>query len=316
MQTAEFQGAAGHLRRPSSKLMAFSASTRQRSLKALSSIAVVLLSTSAGATLAQSVPGPAQTYTSGAASRCVGNQIRCPGSDIGIPQGDYNLSLRTKADQVLPNPYNRDETWLQMPEDGGKLGATSGINIDADGKSLWVARRCEVNGCFGSNVDPIMKFDENGQFVRSFGADMLVFPHGLWVDRDGNVWVSDTQSNMTPRRGVEPPAGTVPIGNQILKFSPEGELLMTLGTPGVYGQDNSHFNQPSDVITAPNGNIIVADGHELENMPPRIMVFDQAGKYIREWPLCVDEGAYTSDCSHWAISTSAITPIRKTASRV
>ena len=269
---------------------------RRGSSKIALQFATLALAACGSAAAAQSEPEP--PYISGAASRCEGNQIRCPGSEIGIPQGDYNLSLRSKADRDLPNPYNRDETWLKMPEGRGKLGAISGINIDADGKSVWIARRCEVNGCFDSAVDPIMKFDENGNFVRSFGANMIVFPHGLWVDREGNVWVSDTQSNLTPRGGVEPPAGTTPKGNRILKFSPQGELLMTLGTAGVYGQDNTHFNQPSDVITAANGDIIVADGHELEDMQPRIVVYDKAGKYLREWPLCVDEGAFTSDCSH------------------
>jgi streptogramin lyase len=290
MQTATFSGADGRLRRPSIA----------SSFKAFRGVAAMLLGTCCVAAGAQPAPapGPAPTYTSGAASRCQGNQIRCPGSEIGIPQGDYNLSLRSRADQQLPNPYNRDETWLKMPTDRGKLGATSAIDVDADGRSIWIARRCEVNGCFDSNVDPIMQFNENGEFVRSFGAGLMVYPHGLWVDRDGNLWVSDTQSNMAPRRGVAPPAGTVPKGNQILKFSPDGELLMTLGTAGVYGQDRSHFNQPSDVVTAPNGDIFVADGHELENMPPRIMVFDSRGNYLREWPLCADEGAFNSDCSH------------------
>lgn len=238
------------------------------------------------------------TFVSGAASRCKGNQIRCPGSEIGIPQGDYNLSLRSKADQDLPNPYNRDETWLKMPKGAGKLGATSAIHVDNDGKSIWIARRCEVNGCFDSGVDPIMKFDATGKFVRSFGANLFTFPHGMWIDRDGSIWVSDTVSNLEPRRGVVPPAGTPPKGNQIMKFSPTGKLLMTLGTPGVYGQDNTHFNQPSDLVVAPDGTIFVADGHELETMQPRIMVYDKGGKYLREWFLCKDAGAFTSDCSH------------------
>jgi sugar lactone lactonase YvrE len=250
---------------------------------------------------AYAAPAAAQqepTYVSGAASRCTGPAIRCPGFEVGIPQGDYNLSLRSQADIQLPNPYARDETWLKMPPGKGKLGSTSAINVDADGKSVWIVRRCEENGCIGSHVDPVMKFDENGNFVRSFGADMIVYPHGMWVDQQGNVWVADTQSNMESRRGAPPPAGTVPSGDQILKFSPTGKLLMRLGTPGVYGHDNSHFNQPSDVITAPNGDIFVADGHELTNMPYRIVVFDKTGKYLREWPLCDDKGAQTSDCSH------------------
>lgn len=271
-----------------------STNTKRVTGKALARFAALLLCACGGPAVAQSAP----PYHSGAASLCKGPQIRCPGFEIGIPQGDYNLSLRSKADIDLPNPYDRDETWLKMPPGKGKLGATSAIDIDIDGKSVWIARRCEVNGCRDSHVDPVMKFDENGKFVRSFGADMIVYPHGMWVDQQGNVWVADTQSNMEARRGEAPPPGTVPNGNQVLKFSPDGKLLLKLGTPGVYGQDNTHFNQPSDVITAPNGDIFVADGHELTNMPYRIMVFDKTGKYLREWPLCDDEGVQTSDCSH------------------
>jgi DNA-binding beta-propeller fold protein YncE len=260
----------------------------------------LLLGTCASAALAQSEPAPkpAPAFYSGAASLCKGPAIRCPGFDIGIPQGDYNLSLRSKEDIDLPNPYARDETWLKMPKGKGKLGATSAIDVDKDGKSIWIVRRCEVNGCFDSNVDPIMKFDEKGNFVRSFGAGMLTYPHGMWVDQEGNVWVADTVSSLAPRRGVTPPPGTPAKGNQVLKFSPEGKLLMTLGTAGVYGQDNNHFNQPSDVITAPNGDIFVADGHELEDMQPRIVKYDKTGKYIKEWPLCNEPGVQTSDCSH------------------
>ena len=237
-------------------------------------------------------------FTDAAAPRCTTPQISCPGFNVGIPQGDYNVSLRSKEDIALPNPYDRDETWLKMPKGKGKLGSTSAIDIDKDGKSVWIARRCEENGCVGSHVDPVMKFDEHGNFVRSFGADMIVYPHGIWIDQQGNVWVADSQSNIEGGRRGAPAAGTVPNGDQILKFSPDGKLLMKLGTPGAYGHDNSHFNQPSDVITAPNGDIFVADGHELTNMPYRIMKFDKDGKYLKEWALCDDVGAQPSDCSH------------------
>lgn len=261
---------------------------------ALTAFAALLLGICGDASAAPAEP----SYHSGAASLCKGPAIRCPGFDIGIPQGDYNLSLRSKADTDLPNPYDRDETWLKMPPGKGKLGATSAIDIDIDGKSVWIARRCEVNGCIDSHVDPVMKFDEHGKFVRSFGADMIVYPHGMWIDQQGNVWVADTQSNMERRRGTPAPAGLTPNGNQILKFSPAGKLLMKLGIPGFYGHDNSHFNQPSDVITATNGDIFVADGHELTNMPYRIVRFDKTGKYLKEWALCDDADAQTSDCSH------------------
>lgn len=242
------------------------------------------------------------SYTDGAAPRCKGPAIRCPGMEIGIPEGDYNISLRPKEDIALPDPYDRDETWLKMPRGQGKLGATSAIDVDKDGKSIWIARRCEQNGCIGNHVNPVMKFDEHGNFVRAFGADMIVYPHGIWVDRQGNVWVADTESNVELGVGRDgkprvAPAGTVANGDQILKFSPEGKLLMRLGTPGHYGHDESHFNQPSDVITAPNGDIFVADGHELTNMPYRIVKFDKDGKFLKAWDLCA-EGPQMSDCSH------------------
>lgn len=263
----------------------------------LVSLAALLLAAAGGVAVAAdaSVQPP---YVSGAASRCNGPAIRCPGFDVGIPQGDYNLSLRSQADIDLSDPFDRDETWLKLPAGKGKLGSTSAIDIDIDGKSVWIARRCEDNGCLGSHVDPVMKFDDKGNFVRSFGADMIVYPHGMWVDQQGNVWVADTQSTMESRRGAPPAAGTVPNGNQVLKFSPTGKLLMTLGTPGVYGHDDAHFNQPSDVITAPSGDIFVADGHELTNMPYRVMRFDKTGKFLKAWDLCNDAGAQTSDCSH------------------
>ena len=67
------------------------------------------------------------------------------------------------------------------------------MEIDRDGKSLWVFDRCGANDCAGSNVAPIMKFDPTGKLVTSFGAGMFDFPHGLAVDRDGNVWATDGQ---------------------------------------------------------------------------------------------------------------------------
>jgi streptogramin lyase len=217
----------------------------------------------------------------------------------GVPPGDYGKTLRSAADMALPNNYERDETWLKFPK-GRVLGATSALDIDKDGKSIWLAERCAgAGGCMAVKTNPIMKFDANGNLVRSFGAGLLVYPHGMWVDRDGNVWVADTQSNIQRNDGTPNPAaaGVKPAGNRVLKFSPTGKLLLQLGTTGEYGADNSRFNQPSDVITAPNGDIFVADGHELTNLPPRIMKFDKTGKFIKAWDLC-SKSVVPFDCSH------------------
>jgi DNA-binding beta-propeller fold protein YncE len=123
--------------------------------------------------------------------------------------------------------------------------------------------------CAESKLDPIMKFDANGKLLKSFGAGEVLFPHGLHVDRDGNVWVTD---------GL----GFKGKGHQVFKFSPDGQLLLTLGKAGAPGSGTDAFNAPSAVVTAPNGDIFVADGHG-GNTNARIMKFDRGGKFIKTW---------------------------------
>jgi len=189
-----------------------------------------------------------------------------------------------------PNPYQTVENWAKMPE-GRTWGSTSAVDIDIDGKSIWVAERCGANSCLNSpNVDVILKFDETGKLVKSFGAGMMIFPHGIHVDREGNIWVTDGQDNFPrPARGAA--AGTTPgpppakpIGHQVFKFSPDGKLLMTLGKPGGNRPDGpsepSSFYQPNDVVVAANGDVFVAEGHGGANS--RIVKFTKDGKFIKE----------------------------------
>jgi len=174
-----------------------------------------------------------------------------------------------------PNPYQTIEGWAKMPE-GRTWGSTSAVDIAPDGKSIWVAERCGGNSCAGSNLPVVLKFDETGKLIKSFGAGMFIFPHGIHVDNQGNVWVTD---------GVPPgPASpaTAGKGHIVVKFSPEGKVLLTLGKAGVPGDGPDTFNQPSDVITAPNGDIFVADGHG-GNTNARIVKFDKNGKFIKTW---------------------------------
>ncbi|HEX6314448.1 MAG TPA: peptidyl-alpha-hydroxyglycine alpha-amidating lyase family protein [Gemmatimonadaceae bacterium] len=184
----------------------------------------------------------------------------------------------------LPNPYETIVGWAKLPE-GRTWGSTSAVEIDKDGVSIWVAERCQRNSCTGSDLPAILKFDANGNLVKSFGAGILNFPHGIHVDRDGNVWVTDGQDNRPRgRRGEPPPAvpDTLTIyGHQVFKFSPEGELLMTLGVKGG-GQDTAFFWQPNDVLVAPDGSIFVAEGHATNaNAHARILKFDRTGKLIK-----------------------------------
>jgi sugar lactone lactonase YvrE len=168
----------------------------------------------------------------------------------------------------LPNPYRSIENWAKMPE-GRTWGSTAGAWVDRDGASIWVAERCAANNCAESNLPPILKFDASGKLVTSFGAGMFVFPHGIFVDPQGNVWVTDGQ-------------GKDGKGHQVFKFSPDGKVLMTLGKKGVAGSGPDEFNAPSSVLVAPNGDIFVGDGHG-GNTNSRIVKFDKDGKFIKTW---------------------------------
>ena len=187
-----------------------------------------------------------------------------------------------------PNPYQTIEGWAKLP-DGRVWGSTSAVDIDRDGKSIWVAERCGANSCVGSNLDTVLKFDETGKLVKSFGAGLMAFPHGIHVDREGNIWVTDGQDNL-PRaaRGAAvatPPAAPAKvIGHQVFKFSPDGKILMTLGKPGGNQpgepSDPASFYQPNDVLVAPNGDIFVCEGHGGANS--RLIKFSKDGKFIKE----------------------------------
>src|SRR5262245_49762413 len=163
----------------------------------------------------------------------------------------------------LPNPVPvTTPNWGKLPE-GRKWGTSAGIEIDPIDGNIWAYERCgggalqdEQTNCDTNPVDPIFKFDRNtGAVLANFGKGIMVTPHGISVDREGNVWVTDFAGN---------PAGTK--GHQVHKFSPKGELLMSLGTAGKPGSGPNQFNQPNDVIVADDGSIFVSDGHSGQGM--------------------------------------------------
>ena len=197
----------------------------------------------------------------------------------------------------LPNPFQTIEGFFKLPE-GRTWGSTSAVDVSPDGRTIWVAERCSANSCWDraggkmSPLDVVLKFDQaSGKLLQSFGAGLFVFPHGIHVDREGNVWVTDGQDNL-PRRAPGqpadaplPPAPDKVVGHHVYKFSPDGKLLLTLGKPGGNqpGQtaDPASFYQPNDVITYPNGDIVVAEGHG--NTHARLIKFDRTGKFLMEF---------------------------------
>ena len=182
--------------------------------------------------------------------------------------------------QAFPNPYRQVEDWAQLP--GGRtMGAVGGVTIDADGRHIWAVIRCDAtaperfgNECLDSDLDPVVKFAPDGRVVESFGGGMFIWPHGIDVDQDGNVWVTDGVGEQRTPPGTR--------GHQVIKFSPTGDVLMTLGTPGKAGSGPDHFNAPADVVVADDGSVFVADGHG-NNTNNRIVKFSSDGTFVKAW---------------------------------
>jgi hypothetical protein len=154
-----------------------------------------------------------------------------------------------------------------------EYGAVSAIYPAPDGMSIWVAERCGANVCVDSDADPVLHFDLEGNLIRSFGAGLMAWPHGMFVEPDGSVWVADATGY------AEVPPGW---GHVIYKFSPEGEVLMTLGERGVAGEEPGLFAKPSDILVAPDGHIFVADGHDAGGNN-RIVKLSPEGEFVMAW---------------------------------
>jgi sugar lactone lactonase YvrE len=209
------------------------------------------------------------------------------------------------AQSGLPNPYRPVRgladgggsfvpggEWAQRP-----AGPPASMYVDVDGESIWAVIRCDETspvpvasgGRFGidcltadnhiKNIDTIFKFSAAGKVVKSFGRGMFIWPHGLFVDHEGNVWVTDAASQMAVDMAAK--AG-VRAGHQVFKFNPDGKLLMTLGQAGVPGSDAGHFTSPSSIAIAANGDIFIADGHEV-NGNNRVVKLSKDGKFIKAW---------------------------------
>ncbi len=147
---------------------------------------------------------------------------------------------------------------LHVPA-GTALGPSSAVAFDPQGH-LYVFHR-------GAN--PLAQFDPDGRFVRSFGdAHGFERPHGLRIDGEGNLWVTDVRAHF------------------VVKMNPDGKVLMVLGVPGQAGEwDESSgtrfLNEPNDLAFGPNGEIFVAQGHG--NGVPGVLKFDKNGRFLSSW---------------------------------
>ena len=167
----------------------------------------------------------------------------------------------------LPQPCRTTRDWGELPA-GVKWAAVTAVEPAPDG-TIYVVHRCFANSCAGRSEAPILKYDASGKLLKSWGSGMFVFPHGATVDRAGNLWLTDAR-------------GENGKGHQVFKFSPDGRVLMTLGKAGVSGSGPDLFDQPTDVVVAPSGDIFVTDSHR-NGKNNRIVRFTADGKFVKEW---------------------------------
>jgi len=199
----------------------------------------------------------------------------------GTPQTEAVQAVNSGA-----NPYRVIRDWATTTLEKRPWGGSNGVAIDRDGKSVWSTDRCSPGttpGCVGTKANPVHLFDESGKEIRNFGSGLFVWPHGIHVDRDGNVWVTDSRApgaedlKNFPHEGLK--------GSVVIKFSPEGKILMTLGKPGLRGNPPDALTDPTAVVTDPaNGDVYVAESHTDvtdPNLVARISVFDKNGKFLR-----------------------------------
>ena len=146
---------------------------------------------------------------------------------------------------------------------GISLGQAAGVDVDAQGRVFVFHRGSNKPGVTAPmKEDAVMILDsETGQLIDSWGTGKFVVPHGIDIDTEGNIWLADV--------GL----------HQVFKYTPEGELLLTLGEAGVPGKDALHFNMPTDIAVLADGSIYVTDGYGNN----RVMVFSATGELIDIW---------------------------------
>ncbi len=156
-----------------------------------------------------------------------------------------------------------DPGWPTIPADA-KFGEVSGVDVDPQG-NVWVLHRAGRVWEEPFPEEPIsqptvFKFAPDGKLIAKWGAGLFIMPHGISIDPAGKVWITDT--------GLE----------QVMRFSPEGQLELTLGEKGVSKQDTGHFGRPADVAFLP-GRVLIADGY----VNTRVAEFSPQGTFIRDW---------------------------------
>jgi DNA-binding beta-propeller fold protein YncE len=147
--------------------------------------------------------------------------------------------------------YEVDSAWPQHPPEISWRDVP-GIAVDAQ-DNVWIFTRTNPT---------VQKYSPGGRYLFGWRSENpKAAAHGLRCDRDGNIWLTDVGLHV------------------VRKHAPDGKVLLTLGVEGEWGEDSSHFNMPTDLTFAPNGDVFVADGYGNS----RVVHFDKHGRFLNAW---------------------------------
>jgi len=160
--------------------------------------------------------------------------------------------------------YQEVKDWPRLPA-GVQLGEAAGVAVDVNGHVFVFHRpgRGFDTAATAKLTEPaVLEVDaDTGALIHSWGANTFLVPHGITIDRENNVFLTDV--------GLQ----------QVFKFTHDGTPLITLGEPRVGAWDANHFNEPTDIQIRPDGTFYVSDGY----VNSRVAMFDKNGKWMQEW---------------------------------
>jgi sugar lactone lactonase YvrE len=157
---------------------------------------------------------------------------------------------------TLSTWYEVDPAWPKRPEHC-QWHQTPGVTVD-DKDRVWV---------FTRGTPPVQVYDADGNFVRAWGMDVVgskdvrKTSHYIRIDQEGMIWLADTGKHV------------------VMRLTPEGKLLKTLGTANEAGDDERHFDKPTDMAIRPDGHVFVSDGYGNS----RVVHFDAEGNFVKAW---------------------------------